>query len=270
MKRRVKSRLGYLYGKNMLLTSLKFSLCVTLALIPLAGYSQDSDVNSSIAVGLGITSSASPYRGYKEQIWPIPVVSYDGDRYYVQGLGGGVYLFKNASFDLSVNNEIATNYFKPSDTNDPALKRLKTRDPSLMAGFRARYRGTWGLLQLNVGHDVLGNSVGETAQFEYGFPFREGPLTIVPAVGEGWSNAKFNNYYYGISPSSALESGLPSYQMDSSCSPYFKLTAAYRISDQWNAFAQAKYTRLASNIGASPMVDSRSLPGFLLGVTYKF
>lgn len=238
--------------------------------MPLAGHSQETAGNANTSVGLGLISSASPYRGYSEQIWPIPIAASDGSRYYVEGLSGGVYLFKNEAFDVSVDTTIATNYFTPSDTSDPALKKLKTRDPSLMTGFRIRHRAEWGILQFNVAHDILGNSVGETAQVEYGFPLYEGPLTIVPGAGEAWSNAKFNNYYYGISMGSAGESGLPAYRVGSSWNPYVKVTASYRITQQWNAFAQARYTRLASTIGASPMVSSRSLAGFLVGVTYKF
>jgi outer membrane protein len=244
-------------------------LCLA-AVVPTVVHAQDATPASNFSIGLGAASSASPYRGYDQKVWPIPAVNYDNNRYYVEGLSGGVYLVKDKAFDVSVDATVATNYFTASDTSNPQLKKLKTRDPSLMTGLRFRYRANWGLLQAKVGQDITGNSVGKTAQFEYGFPIFEGALTLIPSVGESWSDSKFNNYYYGVSYAAAQQSGLAYYRPGASWQPYAKVSINYRIGAQWSVFAQARYTRLSSEVSDSPMVDSKELTSYLVGVSYRF
>lgn len=233
-------------------------------------HAADAPDTSSFSVGLAAVSSVSPYRGYDQKVWPFPAFHYDSNHYYVDGVSAGYYLVKHADYDLALDLTVATNYFDPSDTSNAAMKQLDKRSPSLMAGLRYRHRANWGLVQANVSHDILGNSVGETAQFEYGFPVLHGVLDLVPSVGEGWSNGKFNNYYYGVTPSASVESGLPIYRPGAGWNPYGKLVMDYHLGARWNAFAEARYTRLDDAVRHSPIVDQKALTSYLVGLSYKF
>jgi outer membrane protein len=252
--------------RNLLTTC--FGAAALIGALP--AYSQDVAPVSNWAVGLAAVSSVSPYRGYDQKVWPFPAVSYDGSRYYLQGLDGGFYLAKNESYDFSIDASIATNYFRASDTTDVQLKTLKTRDPSFMTGLRYRYHADWGFLQLKVAQDVSGNSQGQTAQAEYGYPMNVGALTFIPSVGQVWNSSKFNSYYYGVSSAEAARSSLGNYNPGSSVSPFAKLAASYRFSQSWSAFAQVSYTHFPDEISRSPMVGTKGLTGYLVGVSYHF
>lgn len=229
-----------------------------------------SSTGSNLSVGVAAVSSVSPYVGYDKKVWPFPAFEYDNNRYYVDGISAGYYLGKHPSYDLALDLTVATNYFDPSDTSNTALKKLDKRSPSLMAGVRFRHRATWGLIQANVAHDVSGHSVGETAQLEYGYPVLHGVFDLVPSLGEGWSNGKFNNYYYGITPGASAESGLSIYRPGSGWSPYGKLVMDYHLGVRWNAFAEARYTRLDDAVRHSPMVDQKALTSYMVGLSYRF
>jgi len=233
-------------------------------------YSQDAAPASNWAVGVAAVSSASPYRGYDQKVWPFPAANYDGSRYYLQGLDGGFYLAKQQSYDVSIDASIATNYFRGSDTTDVQLKALKTRDPSFMTGVRYRYHTDWGFLQVKVAQDVSGNSQGQTAQVEYGYPITTGALTLIPSVGQVWNSSKFNSYYYGVSSAEAARSSLENYSPGASVSPFAKMAASYRFSQRWSAFAQVSYTHFPDEISRSPMVDTKGLTSYLVGVSYHF
>lgn len=253
--------------QTMKLRSLALLTTLTVAA---AACADDAPAPSRFSLGLAAVSSVSPYRDYDQKVWPFPAVRYDSDRFYVDGIAAGYYLLKHPGDDLSLDLTVATNDFDPSQTSDAALKKLVKRSPSLMAGLRYRHRASWGLVQANVAHDVSGHSVGETAQFDYGFPVLHGVLDLIPSVGEGWSNGKFNNYYYGIAPGASLQSGLPVYRPGAGWSPYGKLVMDYHLGARWNAFAQARYTRLDAAVRHSPMVDQRSLTSYLIGLSYSF
>lgn len=251
--------------KNLLASCLY--LVLAAAAVPV--HAQDNAPATNWSLGLAAVSGNSPYRGYDEKIWPIPAVNYDSSQYYLQGLSAGFYLVKNQAYDLSIDASIATNYFDPSDTTNTQLKKLKTRDPSLMAGLRFRHRADWGLVQVNVAHDV-GSNAGQNAQFEYGYPITGSKLSLTPSVGESWDSSKFNAYYYGISYNDAARSSLAAYRPGASWSPYAKVTATYQITLRWSAFAQVRYTRFADQISNSPMVDSKGVASYLVGALYHF
>jgi MipA family protein len=248
------------------------TICLGVAVLvgALPVYSQDVVQSSNWAVGLAAVSSASPYRGYDQKVWPFPAVNYEGPHYYLQGLDGGFYLAKNESYDFSIDASIATNYFRGSDTTNVQLKMLKTRDPSFMTGLRYRYRADWGVLQVKVAQDVSGNSQGQTAQAEYGYPVTVGALTFIPSIGRVWDSNKFNNYYYGVSSAEAARSSLANYSPGASVSPFAKVAASYRFTRSWSAFAQVSYTQFPNEIRRSPMVGTKGLTSYLVGVSYHF
>lgn len=243
---------------------------LTTLTIATGTHADDALAPSSFSLGLAAVSSVSPYPGYDQKVWPFPAVHYDSGRFYVDGIAAGYYLVKRPGDDLSLDLTVATNDFDPTQTSDAALRKLDRRSPSLMAGLRYRHRASWGLVQANVAHDVSGHSVGETAQFEYGFPVLHGVFDLVPSVGEGWSSGKFNSYYYGITPGESAESGLPVYRPGAGWNPYGKLVMDYHLGARWNVFAQARYTWLGDAVRHSPMVDQRSLTSYLVGLSYTF
>ncbi len=46
-------------------------------------------------VGAGVGVINSPYKQYDRDVYPVPVVTYEGDNFWFRGLGGGYYLWND-------------------------------------------------------------------------------------------------------------------------------------------------------------------------------
>ncbi|WP_266156594.1 MipA/OmpV family protein [Dyella silvatica] len=222
------------------------------------------------SLGLGVASSPSPYRKYDRNIWPIPLIGYEGSSFYFRGLGAGYYLLRDKNSSLTVDLGLSPNYYRPSDSNDPRMKQLSNRKLSIMAGFSYQYRADWGVVGARVATDVSGNSKGQYAEATYGYPITTGKLTLTPRIGGSWNSQKLNNYYYGVSQREAARSGLAYYRADSGVTPFFSIDAGYAFTPSWSAFAQVRYTHLNNEIKDSPMVDKTGMTSYLIGVVHRF
>ena len=250
------------------------TLGLTLALIADSAIAQTTASDSSNAtpwsLGMSVASSPSPYRHYDRNIWPIPVVGYEGQSFYFRGLSAGYYLLHDQSDTLTVDVELASNYYRPSDSSDPRMKLLSNRKLSIMGGFSYQHHADWGVLSAHVATDVSGNSEGQYAEASYGYPIKSGKLTVTPSVGGRWSSDKFDNYYYGVSQREADRSGLAAYRAGSSVTPFLNIGAGYALTPSWNVFAQMRYTRLDDAIKNSPMVDKSATTSYWVGIIYRF
>ncbi|MEA9389475.1 MipA/OmpV family protein [Acerihabitans sp. TG2] len=234
------------------------SLCAPLAL---AG---------SWSLGASALHATSPYRGADDKTLPFPIVNYDGDSVYLQGLSAGYYLWKDPQNQLSLTAEYLPFGFKPSSNDYGDMKHLDRRDGTVMAGLRYKYSAQWGIIRTAFLGDILDNSNGLTADLAYLYPFNRDKLTILPGIGASWASSNQNDYYYGVSQSESRRSGIKAYDAGDGWSPYAELTAIYALNENWNASLMARYTRLSSEVKDSPMVDAKSTTLIGVGMTYSF
>ncbi len=222
------------------------------------------------SLGASALHITSPYKGADDRTLPFPVVNYDGDSVYLQGLSAGYYLWKDPQNQLSLTAEYSPFGFKPSANDYGDMKHLDRRDGTVMAGLRYKYTSQWGIVRAAYLGDVLDNSDGFTADLAYLYPFSFDQLTILPGIGANWASSNQNDYYYGVSRSESRRSGLKTYEAGDGWSPYVELTAIYALNEDWNASLMARYTRLSDEVKDSPMVDAKSTTLIGVGMTYRF
>lgn len=223
-----------------------------------------------LTLGASVIYSQNPYKGGEERYYPFPVISYEGDSFYVRGIQAGYYLWKDNENQLALSILGSPQNFNTDDTDNKQLKQLDNRHMTMMAGVTYRHNAEWGSVRTVLAGDVLDNSNGFLWDLTYLYRFQFGKFSLTPGIGALWSSDNQNDYYYGVSKSESRRSGLSSYQADSSWNPYLELTATYSLNQNWTASAYGRYARLSDEIQDSPMVDRKSETTVWTGISYTF
>ena len=191
----------------------------------------------SLGAGVGVVEH--PYKDYDTDVYPVPVINYEGDNFWFRGLGGGYYLWNDATDKLSITAYWSPLYFKAKDSGDHQMRHLDDRKSIV-----------WDMAWL--------------------YRYTNGGLTVTPGIGVQWNSENQNEYYYGVSRKESARSGLRGYNPNDSWSPYLELSASYNFLGDWSVYGTARYTRLSDEVTDSPMVD-KSWTGLIsTGITYKF
>lgn len=119
------------------------------------------------------------------------------------------------------------------------------------------------------GHNGLLGSVGADKIWRDGdrYLFSIGPRVL-------FSNGRFEDAYFGVTPAAALASGLPTYRPNGGIyGVALTSSASYQLSGPWGLFGFARYERLVGNAAKSPIIrDLGSGNQFSagIGVNYTF
>ena len=222
------------------------------------------------SVGAGVGVINSPYKQYDRDIYPVPVITYEGDNFWFRGLGGGYYLWNDQTDKLSIMAYYDPTHFKPGDSDSYQLRQLDKRKSTMMAGISWVHNTEYGFLRTALAGDTLDNSNGYIWDLAWLYRYTNGGLTLTPGIGLEYNSDNYNDYYYGVSHKESRRSGLNSYDADDGWSPYLELTASYKFAADWNVYATGRYHRLSDEVKDSPMVD-KSWTGLMsMGVTYSF
>ena len=225
---------------------------------------------SKLTLGAGVGIVEHPYKQYDHDLYPVPVINYEGDNFWFRGLGGGYYLWNDGTDQLSLTAYWSPLYFKPGDSDNSQLRKLDKRKSTVMAGVSWMHHTQYGSLRTMLSGDTLDNSNGIVWDTAWVYRYTNGGLTLTPGIGVQWNSENQNQYYYGVSHHESAKSGLRSYDPNSSWNPYLELSANYRFAGSWSVYGTARYTRLSDEITDSPMID-KSWTGLLsTGVTYTF
>jgi outer membrane protein len=255
-------------------TSLRLaSLTATLISIALCGSASAQSTppqGPAWSLGIGVIWSPSPYRNYSSKGWPLPIVNYEGEAFFVRGATVGYHLLKTNSDEFSIIASPLGNRFVHDDTDDPHLRRLSDRDISGMAGVAWRHHADWGVLQASTQKEFTGHGGGSAFDVSYSYPVIQGNLTLLPTSGVTYSTSALNNYYYGIGAADALRSGLPIHHVGGGSSPYIGMVATYKLSHSWVTTVGLRYALLPTAVKDSPMVNANHTISYSIALSYIF
>lgn len=241
---------------------------VILSFLAAPIFSQATEV--PLSLGLGAFWAQSPYKGGDNRTYPLPLVNYQTDQFFIHGLEAGYYLWAGQQDQFSIIATSSFQQFKPSKTDDQQLKQLDKRRITLMMGGEWTHIAQWGVFKTALTGDVLNESNGLMWDTNWHYPLQYGQLSLLPGLGVTWQSAHQTDYYYGVSANEAQRSGLDSYDADDSWTPYVDITATYSIDSQWSVMAGGRYAKLTSKIKNSPMVDASSEAMLWTGINYRF
>ncbi|VXC55482.1 conserved hypothetical protein [Enterobacterales bacterium 8AC] len=222
------------------------------------------------SVGAGVAAEQLAYLDYDRQFMPIPIVTYQGEQFFISGQGAGINIINTDTHGLSFNVDYSPLSFKPSDSRVPAMKKLDKRRATAMAGMGYQYNAAWGTVSGKAVTDVLGYSNGVLVDVGYQYAFQFGQLQLVPGVGMQWQSRSFNDYYFGVSKQESQRSGIAAYRAQSGVSSYLSLASYYALNDSWQLFLMGNYEQVSDTVKDSPMVGRDYSVTVATGFLYKF
>lgn len=166
-----------------------------------------AQAESQWTVGAGVGVINSPYKQYDRDVYPVPVITYEGDNFWFRGLGGGYYLWNDTADKLSIMAYYDPTHFKPGDSDSHALRQLDKRKSSMMAGLSYVHNTQYGFLRTALAGDTLDNSNGFIWDLAWLYRYTNGGLTLTPGIGVQYNSENYNDYYYGVSKTSPVAVG---------------------------------------------------------------
>ncbi|MBM0106596.1 MipA/OmpV family protein [Steroidobacter sp. S1-65] len=257
---------------------MKYSIPYVAVVAALGAFSASADEKSSRwGLGLGAVVSDNPYAGREARYLPIPLLTYDSNRLFFQGITAGVHLLDTSALEIDL---VAEGNFDGIDVEDlgvPELARngidralLEDRKDSVDVGFDMKFSGRYGELNFQARADVLDASGGYEAGVSYGYPIALSErLQLTPGAGARWQSADRADYYYGILDEEVAR-GVTNYRPGSVVIPEVGLDLSYAFADRWLMLGDIKYRALPSKVEDSPLLDSGQSMGVFIGVLRAF
>ena len=216
-----------------------------------------------LAWGIGIAAavSDSPYAGEGARVIPIPLLSYEGERFYYRGVTAGWRLVDTEGFEFSVVGQARFDGFDVEDLGRAQLARngvdaglLKDRDRGLDLGVGMEWSGAAGELQVELLADASDRSGGQEASVEYGYPVRLAGGLLTPLAGVTWQSDDMADYYFGTLPVEVAR-GVVDYRPGAVTIPHVGVSFFRPLGRTWSLVGSLRHSRLPDAITDSPLVD---------------
>ncbi|MFS2036114.1 MipA/OmpV family protein [Polaromonas sp. CT11-55] len=150
-----------------------------------------------------------------------------------------------------------------------ALSGLKDRKTPIPLGIGTFQETPYGALFLNAFVDA-NKSHGSLLEATYAAEFKLGSWSFFPQLGLEYSNAKYNNYLYGVSAVESAASGFSVYNAGASTSPVLGLGVDVPLGEPWTLTMQVRRKWLDSSVRNSPLISRRTQDTGFIAVSYRF
>lgn len=100
--------------------------------------------------------------------------------------------------------------------------------------------------------------------------WRAGPNALGLNLSLRWTDAEYNQAYYGVTAAQSVAAGRPAYSLDGGWSAVqFGLSGRMELAQRWTGFGGLSVQRLMGDAADSPLVRERSSPRLVLGAAYR-
>jgi outer membrane protein len=220
--------------------------------------------------GAGVLVSTSPYQGGDSRVFGTPVGIWRNERFFLEGLRGGVILAENKTFRVDL---IAAPRLMGYDSGDaPILDGMPDRDWSLDGGLQLKWKVPEVSnmdFHLALVADLLGRHKGYEADAGLSKVFSAKYYRLVPRIGLKWQSEEINDYYFGVGAAEAA-AGRPAYSSGGGLNYYANLGVYTGFSEDWFVLIRGGVEWLADEIRDSPLVDENAVFSGLLGIARRF
>lgn len=242
------------------------------------GDQESPPARSPWGIGVAAVVSDSPYAGEGTRVIPVPLLSYEGERFYFRGITAGWRLVDTPGFEFSALARARLAGFDIDDLDSARLARngvdaalLEDRDHGLDLGVGAEWSGAAGELQLELLADASDRSGGQEASLQYGYPIRLARGLLTPIAGVTWQSDDMVDYYYGTLPAE-IARGVADYRPGAATIPHVGVSFFRPLGSAWSLVGSLRYSRLPDAIADSPLVDrgSDGSTSLFIGVSRGF
>ncbi|MFO7813686.1 MAG: MipA/OmpV family protein [Pelovirga sp.] len=245
-------------------------MCLPLLVFICCSFAENSNAGErqpKLTLGLGSVISTNPYRGADRKILALPLLAYEGERFFVRSTTIGYHLVKQNNLTLSLLSSYRMAGYDSGDSN--FLRGMADRDGTLEAGLQVFLPTSYGQLRATLLSDVLDEHNGHEAKLTFSKRFPLQRFFVSPFVSAIWQSSQLVNYYYGVR---SVEASVvrPVYKPDSSVLVQLGVMANYLFREHWSISGQIAVTRLADEISNSPIVKDDLVTSAYIGIGYQF
>ena len=229
-------------------------------------------------LGAAVVARTDIYAGESSKLGAVPLVSYQGEKFFWRGISGGYHLLDREGFALDATLGVRFGGIKKEDFGAAELAArginrdlLEDRDRGLDLGISGAFKGTMGVVELALKADASGTSKGFETSAKYSYPLQWGSATVTPHVAVAHQSSKMANYYYGTLDAEVAR-GVVNYKPGSAVIPRIGVDLMQPFAGKWMLTGGLSYSALPGKIRNSPLVDKdvKGVTAVFVGVSRKF
>ncbi len=253
--------------------------------------------NWDLGVAIGWGQKTNPLRDFDDiPVFFIPTVAYYGEHWFFDNGNLGYSLTEQKYFSLNLVTSYSLDraYFyrwDPSNiflkrssqeearllsTNtalssepDPVFNSLESRNFTMLGGAEAFIYSPLGVVRLAYTHDMFNVHQGSEAQIKWTYGWHLTRWVMDMSLVFDWKSTNVVDYYYGVRPSEN-DYWSQHYHADAGWNKGIEMTARYILTDNWDMLFAFRYTQLADEIAASPLLDQDYSSTYFIGAAYRF
>ncbi|BAJ00781.1 MipA/OmpV family protein [Shewanella violacea] len=254
-----------------------------------------------IGLALGYGSRSNPLKDYDDiPIYLAPTFAYYGDDWYFDNGNidytlvedekytinlttsfstdsaffhrwdpSNIFLTQNNKFESSSFSTMAQPTVMGEDRRVPDIDELATRQFTYLGGIEAYIYTRAGILNLSLTHDLLNVHQGTEAKLKWFYNLAIEEWKFQFALVFDWKSKEVVDYYYGIRPSESAYWN-EHYKAKSAINTGLEFTSHYVLTKHWDLLFLARYTKIADEIVASPLLNEDYSSTFFVGTAYRF
>ncbi|MGI9293924.1 MAG: MipA/OmpV family protein [Pseudomonadales bacterium] len=222
-------------------------------------------------IGAGVAYKDKPYKKFDsdEQYQPIPIILYEGERFFARGQTIGWKVTDSDVWELAIIGEYMGYGYDSSDSD--FLDGMSDRDPSIGVGGHVIWKPEKLGLKFSAVTDVADESEGSQIAGEVSYTHvTTNGVALTPAASIVWQDKDFNDYYYGVRSREATPVR-PAYNADDDINFRLGLNAAYqKPGSRWLYMGGVSYEFLGDEIDDSPITSDDGVFSAIIGIAYQF
>jgi MipA family protein len=224
------------------------------------------DDNDIWSLGAGIRSHTSPYQGEQEHTDFMPIISYTGERFYIDGNSLGIHLNRDQRWQADL---YAAYRFGGYTEEDSRFLTDMERNDSVDMGLALTRHTAYGSFTFDPSVDIGGQHHGWDTELSWHTTYQQGAWRWRPWLGLDYRNQQLTDYYFGVETQEAT-STRTAYRAGSSINYHAGLDLEYRLDRQNLLSLNLRQTRLDDEIADSSIVDERNILSVALAYRHEF
>lgn len=218
------------------------------------------------SLGLGFRNGTFPYVGQDEIDDLLPLIIYNGERFFIDGTRAGFHLYSDEEW--LIGTYAAYRFAGFNEDNSIELDGMD-RDDGIDGRFAVTRLTDFGSFTFDIGADVSNASQGWDAELKWGKRFKYGNFLFRPWVGVTYEDEKLVNYYFGVNPSESTEVR-PTYYTSDAIEWRYGIDLSYRLAQNHFVGFNMQYSELDSTKINSPIVADNGQFTSFASYRYEF
>jgi outer membrane protein len=236
---------------------------------PFLAMAEETEEKNNV-IGAGVVIASSPYEGDDANVYPFPIVKWRNERFFVEGIKGGVIVYEND--DVRGDVFLSPRLMGYDADDSEYLNGMENREYSMDGGVRFK----WFIpnfekfaLQASFATDLLGEHHGHEATAGFSKELKGDIYSATPSIGVKWQSENLADYYYGVRDIEGTATRR-FYESGDAFNYYADLNFNLGLSEELVLVTYFGVEFLADDITDSPIVEDDVILTGVVGIAKRF